>query len=113
MQSTTEQPTDVPVKTKEPQTDPTTTIVTKDDKKVRHIPLYKVLLHNDDVNSCEHVVYVLMNIFGFTVEEANMIMLEAHEKRVALCKVEPLETAELHRDQLQSFSLTATIEPAD
>jgi hypothetical protein len=30
---------------------------------------------------------------------------------VALCAVEPLELAELHRDQLSSFSLVATIEP--
>jgi ATP-dependent Clp protease adapter protein ClpS len=38
-------------------------------------------------------------------------MLEAHQKGIALCTVEPLEQAEHHRDQLQSFSLIATIEP--
>ena len=38
-------------------------------------------------------------------------MLEAHKNGVALCAVEPFEQAEFHRDQLISFSLTATIEP--
>ncbi len=75
-----------------------------------HIPLYKVLLHNDDVNSMEHVVRALMQVFKFEQHRCEQIMLEAHESGVALCTVEPLEQAELHRDQLQSFSLVATIE---
>ncbi len=75
-----------------------------------HLPLYKVLLHNDDVNSMEHVVRTLMRVFRFEREACERIMLEAHRYGVALCIVEPLEQAELHRDQLISFSLTATIE---
>ena len=75
------------------------------------IPRYKVLLHNDDVNSMEHVVKALRQVFRFEVEECVRIMLEAHDRGVALCAVEPLEQAELHRDQLVSFSLVATIEP--
>jgi ATP-dependent Clp protease adaptor protein ClpS len=75
------------------------------------IPRYKVLLHNDDVNSMEHVVKALQRVFKFGIEECMRIMLEAHDEGVALCTVEPLEQAELHRDQLLSFSLVATIEP--
>ena len=75
------------------------------------IPRYKVLLHNDDVNSMEHVVKALRQVFRFELEECVRIMLEAHDQGVALCAVEPLEQAELHRDQLVSFSLVATIEP--
>lgn len=76
------------------------------------LPLYRVLLHNDDVNTMEHVVSVLMRVFRFERPECERIMWEAHRSGVALCTVEPLEQAELHRDQLLSFSLTATIEPA-
>ncbi len=75
------------------------------------IPLYKVLLHNDDVNEMDHVVKALMHVFGFEREIAVRIMWEAHDTGVALCSIEPLEQADLHRDQLQSFSLIATIEP--
>jgi len=74
------------------------------------IPLYKVVLHNDDVNSMEHVVKVLMQVFKFDRTTCEKIMLEAHRSGMALCSVEPFEQAELHRDQLISFSLTATIE---
>ncbi len=74
------------------------------------IPLYRVLLHNDDINSMEHVVKALMRVFAFAQERAMQIMLEAHKTGVATCTVEPLEQAEFHREQLQSFSLTATIE---
>ncbi len=75
------------------------------------IPRYKVMLHNDDRNSMEHVVKSLMRVFRFGQEECERIMLEAHKNGVALCIVEPLEQAELHRDQLMSFSLIASIEP--
>ena len=75
------------------------------------MPLYKVLLHNDDVNSMEHVVKTLRQVFKFDEQECVRIMIEAHNNGLALCAVEPLEQAELHRDQLISSSLVATIEP--
>lgn len=75
------------------------------------MPLYKVLLHNDDRNTMEHVVRSLRQVFKFDEQECMRIMIEAHQKGLALCIVEPLEQAELHRDQLASFSLAATIEP--
>jgi ATP-dependent Clp protease adaptor protein ClpS len=75
-----------------------------------HIPRFRVLLHNDDVNSMEHVVTILMRVFRFDRASSERIMLEAHQNGLALCTIEPLEQAELHRDQLISFSLIATIE---
>jgi ATP-dependent Clp protease adaptor protein ClpS len=81
------------------------------DQRTVHLPLYKVLLHNDDVNSMEHVVQVLRHVFKFDRQVCNRIMIEAHRNGVALCTIEPVEQAELHRDQLISFSLVATIEP--
>ena len=75
------------------------------------MPRYKVLLHNDDVNSMEHVVKALRQVFKFDEQECIRLMVEAHNNGLALCAIEPLEQAELHRDQLISFSLVATIEP--
>jgi ATP-dependent Clp protease adaptor protein ClpS len=75
-----------------------------------HIPLYKVLLYNDDVNTMEHVVKALIQVFKFDQQMCEGIMREAHNNGVALCTVEPLEQAELHRDQLISLSLVATVE---
>ena len=90
-----------------PQTKTTPVI----DREKIIMPRYKVLLHNDDVNSMEHVVKALRQVFKFGMEECVRIMIEAHQNGLALCTVEPLEQAELHRDQLISFSLVATIEP--
>lgn len=73
-------------------------------------PLYKVLLHNDDRNSMDHVVRALMKVFRYDEPAAVRIMLEAHQTGLALCAVEPFEQAEFHRDQLVALSLTATIE---
>ena len=78
----------------------------------KHIPMFKVILHNDDVNSFDHVIVSLMEIFKFDTEKAVTVTLEAHKTGTSLVKIEPYEHAELHRDQLQSASLTATIEPA-
>lgn len=76
------------------------------------LPLYKVLLHNDDLNTMDHVVQSLMRVFKFHQRRCEQIMMEAHNHGTAVCAVEPLEQAELHRDQLRSYSLIATIEPA-
>jgi ATP-dependent Clp protease adaptor protein ClpS len=76
-----------------------------------HIPLYRVLLHNDDHTTMEHVTKALMEVFKFELSMCERIMMKAHQNGVALCAVEPLEKAEHHRDQLISFSLISTIEP--
>jgi ATP-dependent Clp protease adaptor protein ClpS len=81
------------------------------ERTLTHMNLYKVLLHNDDSNTTDHVIQSLMKVFRFGQAECEIIMLEAHHKGIALCTVEPLEQAEFHRDQLRSFSLLATIEP--
>jgi ATP-dependent Clp protease adaptor protein ClpS len=80
-------------------------------KSTLHFPLYKVLLHNDDYNTMEHVIKALLQVFNFELRVCERIMLEAHYNGMALCSVEPLEKAEHHRDQLISFSLVSTIEP--
>lgn len=84
---------------------------TRAEQYTLHIPLYKVLLHNDDHNSMEHVIKALKRVFNFELRVCERIMMEAHQNGLALCTVEPLEKAEHHRDQLNSFSLISTIEP--
>ncbi len=75
------------------------------------MPRYRVLLHNDDVNSMDYVVMALERVFKFDRATGERIMLEAHRNGSALCTIEPLEQAEFHRDQLISLSLVSTIEP--
>ena len=77
------------------------------------LPPYRVVLHNDDVNSMAHVVHALRaSVPDLTAERATEIMLEAHANGQAEVITCPLELAELYRDRLESFGLTATIERA-
>lgn len=71
---------------------------------------YQVVLHNDDHNSMEHVVLCLMKVFGHNQELAVKIMIEAHNEGKAIAEVEAETPAKLHRDQLQSYGLSATVE---
>jgi ATP-dependent Clp protease adaptor protein ClpS len=75
-------------------------------------PRYRVLLHNDDFNSMEHVVETLMKtIAGMTQPQAVNIMMEAHTNDIALVITCPLEHAEFYCETLQSHGLSSTIEP--
>lgn len=80
--------------------------------RVDSLPPYRVLLHNDDVNSMEHVARTLMELVLMGPERAVEVTLEAHKSGIALVQVCHKELAELRVEQLRSKSLTATMEPA-
>lgn len=77
-------------------------------------PLYRVLLHNDDYNSMEHVVQVLMRtVPSITQPQAVSIMMEAHTNGIALVITCAQEHAEFYCETLKQHGLTSTIEPED
>ena len=77
------------------------------------LPPYRVVLHNDDHNTMDHVIRSLLRcVPSLSPEEAATIMLEAHEKGQATVIECPKEAAEHYREALESCGLTATIEPA-
>lgn len=84
----------------------------KPNAPVDQLPPFKVLLHNDDVNSVEHVVISLIELFSMNQRKAVDVTIEAHESGLALVMVTHKERAELAEEQLRSKGLTATIEPA-
>jgi len=80
--------------------------------KVENLPLFKVLLHNDEINTMEHVVRSLVILTPHDVRRAKAIMAEAHKTGLALVLVTHQERAELYQEQFQSLSLKVSIEPA-
>ncbi|MFP4520888.1 MAG: ATP-dependent Clp protease adaptor ClpS [Fibrobacterota bacterium] len=74
-------------------------------------PLYRVLLHNDDSNSFEYVINVLIRVFRWDSETAVVVTMEAHNRGTACCAVLGREVAELKRDLIRSAGLSSTIEP--
>lgn len=94
------------------QTQPDTTTGINLDLLRRLCPPYKVLLHNDDHNDMAYVVHALIRtVPSLSLEQAARIMLTAHFHRVAVVIICPRETAEFYRHGLESYGLTATIEP--
>ncbi|MFH0980676.1 MAG: ATP-dependent Clp protease adaptor ClpS [Planctomycetota bacterium] len=75
------------------------------------LPPYKVLLHNDDKNTFEHVVRSILGLTHLPETEAVQKTLEAHETGLSLLVVTHKERAELYQEQFASLSLTVTIEP--
>lgn len=77
------------------------------------LPQFRVLLHNDDDNTVEHVVHTILTLTPLNEVEAIERTLEAHETGVALLLITHKERAELYLEQFHSASLTVTIEPAE
>jgi len=80
--------------------------------RLDELPPYRVLLHNDDVNSYIYVVQTIIELTPVVVDRAVEITLEADTSGVALVLVTHKERAELYAEQFASKRLTVTIEPA-
>jgi len=74
-------------------------------------PRYKVLLHNDPVNTMDYVVKTLRQVVPqLSEQDAMAIMLETHETGIGLVIVCDIEPAEFYSESLKSKGLTSTIE---
>jgi ATP-dependent Clp protease adaptor protein ClpS len=86
------------------------------DADTRHMPRYRVLVHNDPITHASFVIDVLVDVFRLGRLHAVRVMLEAHLREVALVCVLPLEQAEFRigeahaRARAQGFPLTFTAE---
>ena len=77
-------------------------------------PRYKVLLHNDPVNTMEYVVSTLQQVVPqLSEQDAMAVMLEAHNTGVGLVIVCDLEPAEFYCETLKAKGLTSTMEPEE
>ena len=92
---------------------PGTRVESDTELRDRIAPPYRVVLHNDDVNTADYVVVALVRcVPSLEVARAAEIMLQAHTHGEATVIVCHKELAELYRERLESCGLTATIEPA-
>ncbi len=82
-------------------------------RKPKQLPPYNVLLHNDDVNTVEHVIQSILRITTLKQQDAMLRTIEAHDTGVALLLTTHRERAELYVEQFTSTKLTVTAEPAE
>ena len=90
-------------------------VIEKEAQGVRKTsPRYKVLLHNDPVNTMDYVVKTLRQVVPqLSEQDAMSIMLETHNNGVGLVITCDLEPAEFYSESLKAKGLTSTIEPED
>jgi ATP-dependent Clp protease adaptor protein ClpS len=81
------------------------------DRQTRLLPPFRVMLHNDDVNTFEHVITAILKLTPLNEQEAIEKTIEAHETGASLLLVTSKERAELYVEQFASLSLTVTCEP--
>lgn len=80
--------------------------------RAKLLPPYNVILFNDEYNSMDYVVAVLLQTINtLTRAEAEEIMLTAHMMGSAIVITCPKETAEFYQERILSYGLTATIAP--
>ncbi len=79
----------------------------------KQLPPYRVLLHNDDLNTVDYVVATICELTSLGRPRAVLTTLEADKLGVSLVLVTHKERAELYQDQFHSKGLTVTIEPAE
>ncbi len=94
------------------QVDGDTAVIDREVQRVRkESPKYKVLLHNDPVNTMDYVVETLREVVPqLSEQDALNIMLETHNSGVGLVIVCDLEPAEFYSESLKAKGLTSTIE---
>lgn len=80
-------------------------------------PLYRVIIHNDDLTPMEFVVSVLERIFQVTEPQAMEIMLRAHHTGAAYVQTLPRSEAQNRIGRahfaagLEGYPLQFTMEP--
>ena len=80
-------------------------------------PLYRVIIHNDDVTPMDFVVNVLTSIFLVLESDAVVIMLKAHYSGMAYVQTLPKNEAEKRINKahfaagLESYPLHFSMEP--
>lgn len=79
-------------------------------RQTRQLPPFRVILHNDDHNTFEHVILSILRLTPLSEEEAVKRTLEAHETGASLLLVTHKERAELYVEQFASVGLTVTCE---
>ena len=77
-------------------------------------PKYKVLLHNDPVNSMEYVTISLRQVVPqLSEQDAISIMLEAHNTGVGVAIICDLDPAEFYSESLKAKGISSSIERED
>jgi ATP-dependent Clp protease adaptor protein ClpS len=88
------------------------TVAAPEATRPRHLPQYRVILHNDPTNTFDHVIETIVMLTPLKKEDALRCTDEADKTGTALVLVVH-RRAELYVEQFHSRNLTVTIEPTE
>jgi ATP-dependent Clp protease adaptor protein ClpS len=100
------------------QTAPDIKIGEEQQQETAYEPLYRVIIHNDDVTPMDFVVHVLVSIFTLLAPDAIKVMYIAHYRGQAVVQFLPRSEAENRINKahfaagLEGYPLHFSIEPA-
>jgi ATP-dependent Clp protease adaptor protein ClpS len=96
----------------------------KPEEKTRKMPMYNVVLLDDDDHTFEYVITMLQQLFGYPREKGFQMAVEVDSTGRVIVLTTTKEHAELKRDQIHAFgpdpyssrdckgSMSSIIEPA-
>jgi ATP-dependent Clp protease adaptor protein ClpS len=99
------------------QTAPEIEIGEEQQQETAYEPLFRVIIHNDDVTPMDFVVHVLRNIFMLLLPDAVEIMYTAHYRGEAVVQILPRSEAENRINKahfaagLEGYPLHFSMEP--
>jgi ATP-dependent Clp protease adaptor protein ClpS len=97
---------------------------TRPEEQTRKMPMYNVVLLDDDDHTYEYVITMLQQLFGYPREKGYQMAVEVDSTGRVIVLTTTKEHAELKRDQIHAFgpdpyssrnckgSMSAIIEPA-
>ena len=91
---------------------------TEGETRKAYLPLYKIIMWDDNVTTMEFVIRVLVKLFSKDYSTAELLMYELHLQGAGHVATLPLEHAEFKVEQvhtaaaMEEFPFTCTIEPA-
>ena len=71
------------------------------------------LVWNDPVNLMSYVTFVFQTYFGYSLEKAEKLMLDVHQKGKAVVSNGPRENMERDTEAMQGYGLWATLQKDD
>ena len=94
-------------------------VIYEDDESVKTklLPLYRIIMWDDDVTTMEFVIRMLLRVIGVEHSEAEKLMFAVHFTGSAHVATLPLERAEFKVQQvhtaaaMEDFPFRCTIEP--
>ena len=99
------------------QTAPEIEIGEEQQQETAYEPLFRVIIHNDDVTPMDFVVHVLRNIFMLLLLDAVNVMYTAHYRGEAVAQILPRSEAEKRINKahfaagLEGYPLHFSMEP--